>query len=99
MSRISSLGNIKSRQSGTIAIASNATAGVKTNTATITGVDTAKAVLINLGAYSDNFTASGIIFSGASLALTDSTTVTASAYATQASAATLTVGYEVVEYL
>ena len=99
MSRLSVPGSIKSVQSGTIVIANNSSNGVKTNTATISGVDTSKSVLFNLGSYSDvAANASGAV--GATVILTNSTTVTGTyrSVVSGAIAENMTVGYEVVEF-
>lgn len=88
MSRISSYGNVRSIQRGTIAIANPSTS----NTATITSVDTAKSIVNNLGWT----TSSGGSVDFARVALTNSTTVTANA--TPTSTVTTTVSYEVIEF-
>lgn len=78
---------IKSIQYGTIALAA-----VTSNTATITSVNTAKSVLIHLGAQVDSTVANTM---GVRLALTNATTITATRSNGTGDA---TVGFCVVEY-
>lgn len=78
---------IKGIQRGTITSLASTTA-----TATITAVNTAKSVLIHMGNHGTASTPEHSLFS---LALTNSTTVTATKGAT---GVTATVGFEVVEY-
>ena len=82
-------GAIKSIQRGTIVIA----AASASNTATITSVNTAKALITMLGAESTDTSVANTM---TRLALTNATTVTASRGGTTGS---VTVGYQVVEYV
>jgi hypothetical protein len=98
MSRISSLGTVKSVQSGVIVISNNSSTGAKSNTATISSIDLNKYALLNLGCYSDFTLVSGGA-AGAILSMSNSTTVTATYRSVTTSAENMTVGYEVLEYL
>lgn len=82
-------GAIKAIYRGTITIANTATS----NTATITAVDTAKAVVTHLGVSS---TETSVANTNAYLALTNTTTVTATR---AGSTGSLVVAYQVVEYV
>jgi hypothetical protein len=81
-------GRIKSIQRGTITIT-----GATSNIDTITSVDTAKSILTMLGSESSETTVSN---TSVRLALTNSTTITASR---NGSTGTVIVGYQVVEYV
>lgn len=81
-------GAIKAIYRGTIAIT-----GATSATATITSVDTSKSILTLLGFESSETTVSN---TAVRLALTNATTVTASR---NGSTGTVTVGYQVVEYV
>lgn len=90
MAALSSFGNsIKSIQRGTITIAHPATS----NTATVTAVDTAKSLLRLLGALSNVDDVRAL----AHIALTNSTTITATR-STSSSGWSTVVSYELVEY-
>lgn len=82
-------GAIKSIQRGTITIANAASS----KTATITSVDTTKALIFSLGAES---TETSVANTNVRLALTNATTVTAERGGTTGS---VEVGYQVVEYV
>lgn len=77
--------SIKGIQRGTISVATSNSSG----TATITAVNTAKSILFNLGIEGDTTR-------GGRLALTNSTTITATVNAAGATA--LNVSYQIVEY-
>ena len=81
---------IKSIQQGAITLA-----GVASNTATITSVDTSKTVLIPLGAHHAGNTISLPTDRLVKLALTSATVVTA---ARQGTTGTITVNFVVVEF-
>lgn len=81
-------GVIKSIQRGTIAI----TTGNTSNTATVSAVTTAKALVFHLGGEGD---ASATNHALVRLALTDATTITATR---NGSSNGITVGYQLVEY-
>lgn len=87
------LGSIKSIQRNTIVIA--VTAGTGSNTASISSVTTSKSIITNLGATQDGVFASPCTVR---LALTNGTTVTASAAGANGSSVNVTVGYQVVEF-
>lgn len=94
---ITRLGQINLIQRGTIAIADPSSA--QTNTATITAVTTARSVLYHLGnRRAGTGTSAGDIgqAAGATLELTNSTTVTATVANTVAGG--VTTSYQVVEY-
>ena len=82
-------GGIKSVQRGTISV--NCGSGSATNTATISTVDTAKSILSHLGMT----TATSNVNGQSHVALTNATTVTASA---SGEGATYVIAYQVVEY-
>lgn len=82
-------GAIKAIYRGTIAIANTATS----NTATITSVDTTKALIFPLGVES---TETSVANTNVRVALTNATTVTASR---GGSTGSVTVGFQVVEYV
>lgn len=83
---------VKSVQRGVITIAS----GAKSGTATITAVNTGKAVVLYTGSADHSANTSGYVGRKVQLVLTNSTTVTASLYDERGW--THTVPYQVIEY-
>ena len=86
-------GGIKRIQQGTITVSSVSGDAASSNTATITSVNTAKAVCLPLG-----FTMNSVGNGSARVSLTNATTVTANVENNDSNTQTFTVGYVVVEF-